>query len=224
MKELRFDTEEAWLGALVERWTEVGVLSLRARGSFNVCLSGGSSPAAFYQALSKISWTWDATKLFIGDERRVPPDHQESNYRMIYEAFYPKRVSIERWQTESGDWEGAVRDYGRRMQAAVGDPPRFDLMLLGIGTDGHTASLFPGTRALQERERVTVVNAVPQLPSTRLTITYPVIENSREIWFLSKGAAKQPWIDKMTGGEDHSFPAGAVTCRQGEITIFNCTA
>ncbi|MEM9400323.1 MAG: 6-phosphogluconolactonase [Verrucomicrobiota bacterium] len=221
MKELRFDSQEKWLEALVEKWQEWGSACLGARGTFSVALSGGSSPQAFYEALTKIDWTWDATEMFVGDERRVPPDHPDSNYKMMWEAFHPKRIKLHRWKTEDNDLQAASLDFSKQLTSVLGNPPRFDLILLGIGNDGHTASLFPETAALNETDSFTVVNQVPQLSTTRLTLTYPVIEKARAVWFLSKGEGKQPWIDKMTAGDTDSCPAAQVICQESEPLIFN---
>jgi 6-phosphogluconolactonase len=222
MTHLRFDNETDWIAALIAKWQEVGSEALQKRGVFNVALSGGSSPESFYRALGKIKWPWSATHLFIGDERCVPLDHKDSNYRMIYEAFYPQNIKLERWKTELFTAENVAADYERRMIRDLGQPPRFDLVLLGIGNDGHTASLFPGTKALLEDAKYAVPNWIPQLNTHRLTLTYPTLRQAKEIWFVSKGAGKQEWIERMEQGTSPEFPAAAVTTERGEIKIFNC--
>jgi 6-phosphogluconolactonase len=224
MTERSFDNAQAWLAALVEAWQSAGGQALRQRGEFIVALSGGSTPAAFYKELAKLDWPWSSTRLFIGDERWVPSDHEQSNHRMIYEAFYPKPLSLERWKTEMASPAEAAMDYEKRTLRVAGDPPRFDLVLLGIGSDGHTASLFPGTDALDEFVRYAIHNRVPQLETTRLTYTYALLAQARDIWFLAKGADKQPWIQKMAAGNDRSFPAARVEAPRGTVTIFNCQA
>jgi 6-phosphogluconolactonase len=217
----RYGTSEEWLKALEENWARVGGDALQTRGQFTVSLSGGSTPKPFYESLAKnAEWPWSSTWMYIGDERNVPFDHKDSNYKMIYESFYPRKVKLEKWQSDHPDLEFVARDYAKKMASVVGEPPRFDLTLLGIGDDGHTSSLFPNTAALDEKEKWMVWNEVPQLHTKRLTSTYPLIYQSREIWFLAKGNSKLQWIEKMLQG-DTSFPAGRVTCREdAAIRIF----
>ncbi len=221
MTHLRFESENSWIEALIKAWQEAGSNALQKRGNFTVSLSGGASPESFYKALSKIEWPWSSTRLFIGDERWVPADHKDSNYHMIYESFYPRAIQLERWKTELQKPEEAAADYERRLHKELAHPTRFDLVLLGIGNDGHTASLFPGTKALEESSKLAVSNWVPQADAMRLTLTYPLFKLAREIWFVSKGAGKQPWIEKMALGQGTDFPAGRITCDYGEIRIFN---
>lgn len=219
MQRIDFATEEAWLDGLLNAWQQTGGASLQSRGDFKVALAGGSTPAAFYKSLSKTEWPWAATRFFIGDERWVPIDHAQSNYRMIYESFYPHKIQLTRWKTELTKPEEAALDYERQLKQELSQPPRFDLILLGIGEDGHTASLFPNTRGLDEESRLCISNHVPKLETFRLTFTYPLISNAREVWFLAKGEKKLPWIEKMIKGTDTSFPAARIKCA-GEVKIF----
>lgn len=216
------ETETAWLGGLLEAWEAVGGDALARRGAFHVGLCGGSTPAVFYKALARSKWPWSATQLYIGDERCVPPNHRDSNYRMIYEAFYPVKPVLHRWKTELGDYARAATDYEHLIKRETGDPPRFDLLLLGIGDDGHTASLFPGSPALNEETRSIVLTEIPRLKSKRLTITLPVIRRARVVWFLSRGAKKWPWVEKMAAGQGADFPAGRATCDAAPPIIHHC--
>lgn len=215
-----FDTLNSWLDALTAKWHEVGLTALQERGVFNVALSGGSTPKPFYEKLARADWPWDATHLFIGDERWVPATDSQSNYRMIYEALYPKRVQLERWKTEMNRPADAAREYEKRIEKQLGIPPRFDLILLGIGEDGHTASLFPDSTALEETTHLTAACSVPKLSTLRLTMTYPLLYQAREIWFLAKGGSKKPWIERMLAGNDNSFPSARVQTKSGKISIF----
>lgn len=217
-----FEEESAWLEALEENWKRCGSTALDARGTFKVCLAGGSTPAVLYRKIASMEWPFEATTFFIGDERYVPMDHKDSNYRMIYEAFYPHRIRLMRWKTELADPAQAAKEYEREMKQDLSTPPRFDLVLLGLGEDGHTASLFAGTAALKEDYRLAIENRVHQLGAYRLTMTYPLLDFAREIWFLTRGEKKRPWIDKLVAGGDDSFPAGAVRCEKGEIRLFHC--
>ncbi|MDR2463420.1 MAG: 6-phosphogluconolactonase [Verrucomicrobiales bacterium] len=219
---LRFDRESDWLAALTVNWRRLGSEALHRRGVFNVALSGGATPGNFYRVLGRADWAWSATQLFISDERWVPTAHQDSNHRMIYEAFYPLTLNLERWKTELPKAGDAAADYERRLIRALGQPPRFDLILLDVGADGHTAALFPGTRALTVRDRYAVANWVPQLGAQRLTLTYATLNQAGEIWFLARGGEKQPWLQRMEQGASPDFPAAAVTTERGEIKIFNC--
>jgi 6-phosphogluconolactonase len=215
-------SEPAWIDALMEGWEAIGGEALAARGTFHVALSGGSTPATFYRALARSKWPWSATQLYIGDERCVSPDHKDSNFKMIYEAFYPVKPNLHRWKTELGDYARAALDYEHLIKRETGDPPRFDLVLLGIGEDGHTASLFPGTTGLKEETRMVVLNPVPQLKTKRLTFTYPALRRARRIWFLSRGNSKRPYVDKMAAGQGASFPAGGVVCDTAPPVIHHC--
>lgn len=221
MERINFATEAAWLDGLLEAWKATGGQSLQARGDFKVALSGGSTPGTFYKSLAKSGWPWEATKFFIGDERWVPIDHKDSNYRMIYESFYPNKIQLTRWKTELTKPEEAAADYERTLKQELSQPARFDLVLLGIGDDGHTASLFPGSKALLEQRRLTFAHYVQQVEGFRLTVTYPLIALAREVWFLARGEKKKAWVDKMTAGSDTFFPASKVTA-QGAVKIFYC--
>lgn len=215
-------SEQEWLDQLLEAWRALGSEAVSRRGCFNVALSGGSTPTTFYRALAKSSWPWSATQLFIGDERCVGPDHKDSNYKMIYESLFPRKPILHRWKTEMRDYASAALDYEHLIKRETGDPPKFDLILLGIGNDGHTASLFPGTTALNEEARSVVVNDVPQLKTKRLTFTYTAFKRARTVWFLSRGESKKPWVDKMISGDAQDFPAGRVHCDLTEPLIYHC--
>ncbi|MFQ3670589.1 MAG: 6-phosphogluconolactonase [Verrucomicrobiia bacterium] len=214
-----FPDQPSWLDALLDHWNRVGGQALLSRGEFFVALSGGSTPASFYRALAQRPWSWEATRLFIGDERWVPHDDPRSNYRMIYQSFYPRPVQIERWKTELPRPEDAALDYARRLKHILRDPPRFDLLLLGIGNDGHTASLFPSTSGLHETQALTTWHYVDAVRMPRLTFTYPLIHLAREVWFLATGPDKKIWIDKILSGAT-DFPAARVTCATTPPQIF----
>ncbi|MEM9446206.1 MAG: 6-phosphogluconolactonase [Verrucomicrobiota bacterium] len=223
VKEFSFEKEEAWIESLLEHWQDYGSQCLAARGSFSVALSGGNSPLAFYRALAQINWTWDATELFIGDERRVPPEHPDSHYRNIWESFHPRRVKLHRWKTEESDLQKVAQIFEKNMSTILGRHPKFDLVLLGVGNDGHTASLFPESPALEVKNSYAVANPIQQQSTTRLTITYPVIERARQVWFLVKGQEKQLWIEKMKSSQDPTFPVTQAFRLSNQAHIFYCT-
>ena len=162
--------------------------AVRASGRFTVALSGGSTPKALYSLLAtKSNIPWDKIYFFWGDERHVPPDHPESNYRMANEALLSKvpvrPENIFRIHAEEKDAAAAALQYEQALKdffhLSPGQFPRFDLVLLGTGPDGHTASLFPGTAALNETQRLVVANWVPKFNTHRITFTFPVSECRR---------------------------------------------
>jgi 6-phosphogluconolactonase len=179
---------------------------LRARvdahrgGPFTIALSGGSTPKKLYE---RLELPWDKVELFFGDERSVPPDHPDSNYGMVKKALLDRSgATAHRMRAEAGGAEGYEVLLRRKLS------PAFDLVLLGMGTDGHTASLFPGTRALDEETRWVVMNEVPQLDTRRMTITFPVINAAARVWILACGADKRPVLQKLAAGAD--FPIARV--------------
>jgi len=186
--------------------------ALAAKGSFRVSLSGGSTPKTLYGILAsdefRNRFPWQLVSWYWGDERFVPYDHPESNYRMTREAMLAKAPvppqNIHPVPVD-GSPQDAARRYEQALQQAYGatvlDParPLFDLTLLGLGTDGHTASLLPGDPVLEERERW--VAAVSHgRPEIRITMTYPVIESSRCVAFLVTGREKAPILQAIRAG------------------------
>lgn len=189
-------------------------------GPFRLALSGGSTPRALYARLAGRDLPWERLRLFLGDERAVPPDHPDSNYRMVRETLLagaplaPEQVH--RWETERGP-EGAAEAYEATLAREFGGfPPRFDLVLLGMGDDGHTASLFPGTPALEVLDRSTAANPPGGSRGWRLTLTFPVLNAARRVLFLVAGASKTPALRTVLAGGD--LPAARV--RGTEDTLF----
>jgi 6-phosphogluconolactonase len=195
--------------------------ALAARGPFRVSLSGGSTPKALYALLAsdefKARFPWPRVFWYWGDERFVPYDHPDSNYRMTCEAMLSKAPvppeNIFPIPTD-GDPDDAARRYERTLQDAYGagtlDPqrPLFDITLLGIGADGHTASLLPGESVLNERKRW--VAAVPHgRPEVRITLTYPAIDSSRRVAFLVAGEEKAAIFGAIRSGNS-DVPAARV--------------
>lgn len=170
--------------------------AIQARGEYSLVLSGGSTPQPVYRALAENAdqIDWERIFIFWGDERCVPPDHRDSNYLMAMETLL-SRVPVQgqnifRMLGEI-DADAAAQDYQEMLAAFFHDKEkRFDTVLLGLGEDGHTASLFPGTKALKETERWAVANPHPYSDTTRLTLTYPAINSARQIIFLVSGENK----------------------------------
>jgi 6-phosphogluconolactonase len=188
--------------------------AIAARGCFSVALSGGATPRALYQRLAGLPFSekipWAKVHLFWGDERAVPPDHPDSNYRMAYETLIahvpipPENVhrmpaEKENLQTAAEEYEETLR---RFFKLSKGEWPSFDLILLGVGPDGHVASLFPGSPALEEKKRWVIAVYVERLKSSRLTLTLPVLNRGREILFLAAGKEKAETIRDILS--DHS--------------------
>ena len=163
---------------------------------FTIALSGGSTPKRLYELLAapprRDQVRWDAVELFFGDERAVPPEHPDSNYGMAKRALLDHvPVRAHRMPAESGDAAEYARILGECITKRRDGAPVFDVVLLGMGEDGHTASLFPGTAALAERAAWVVMNEVPQLHTRRMTLTYPTLNAAARVWALIAGAGKR---------------------------------
>ena len=195
-------------------------------GRFTVALSGGKTPQALHAHLLSQSLDWPRTIVLFGDERCVPPEHPESNYRMARETLLDRLATppreILRMEGERPPAEAAAR-YGEAMRQVFPETPfpRIDLVILGMGADGHTASLFPGTAALLERERWVAENHVPQLGAWRLTLTLPVLQSAAAILFLITGKDKATVLGEAFGGAPHPapYPCELVRPRDGVLTV-----
>ena len=201
--------------------------AIAERGSFSVALAGGSTPKATYEVLASDyaeKLDWSKVHVFFGDERTVPPDHEDSNYRMAQLTLLSRVPvgSIHRMRGELPPAEAAAayEEDLRGFFGASDDPPSFDLILLGIGEDGHTASLFPETSALEVHDRWVVANPVLKLETTRLTLTVPVINASRAVNFLVAGRDKAEALREILEGDadPRAFPAKFVHPEDGDLT------
>lgn len=198
---------------------------------FSVCLSGGSTPRRLYELLAaeprRRTFPWGRTHWFWGDERFVPPDDKASNYRMTREAMLSHvpapPANIHPIPTVGLSPQQAAEAYARELRAFHGedalDParPLFNVVLLGLGTNGHTASLFPGQPVLDERTRWTGTMTDPEA-GTRITLTYPALESAREVVYLVAGADKQPMLKRLLAA-DPTIPAGRLK-PQGSLHFF----
>ncbi|HEX3723274.1 MAG TPA: 6-phosphogluconolactonase [Nitrolancea sp.] len=206
-------TTAALAQAAADRFVTIVAQRQRQGGVARIALSGGSTPRALFTLLASPEYAskidWHALEIFWGDERTVPPDHSDSNYRMSQETLLSKvPVNEQRIHRMRGELESdaAAADYSLVLQQVfelTGEHamPQFDLILLGIGPDGHTASLFPHTSALAERELLVVANPVPQQQTTRLTLTVPVLQAASTVVFLVAGADKAPAVRLAIEGE-----------------------
>ncbi len=205
----RYPTLDSLAAAAGELFVELANDAMTERGVFHVALSGGSTPRAIHLWMAQHAYdlNWSKVQLWFGDERCVPPDHEDSNYKMARDTLldaldipphniHPMRGEFTPTQAAEvyeSDLRGAFPD----------DLPRFDLVFLGLGEDGHTASLFPHTDALLENERWVVANHVPQLGVWRITLTAPVLNQARVVAFLVTGEKKAEALNTVLNGEYH---------------------
>jgi 6-phosphogluconolactonase len=203
--------------------------AVAARGAFTLALSGGSTPRALYALLADPArafaarMPWGSTQILFGDERHVPPGHADSNFRMAREALLARvpvpAENVHRIRGELPDAAEAAAEYASELRAVLGGVPEIDLVLLGLGEDGHTASLFPGSPALDERERWVAAPWVERLGAFRITLTLPVLERAREVLFLVAGAAKAAALQSALQGSRGAepVPAARVRPRDGRL-------
>lgn len=231
--EVRILTDAAGIARRAAReFLSAAAAAVKDKGSFSVALSGGSTPKALYAMLVddpslRAQLPWDKMQLFFGDERHVPPDHPDSNFRMATEAMISKSplkpAQVTRIKGEYVDAEQAANEYDQAIRSyfklAAGKFPRFDLVLLGLGGDGHTASLFPGTKALHETSRTAVRNWVGKLLTDRITMTAPAINNSAQVIFMVAGADKAPALTAVLerNYEPEQLPAQLIQPENGTL-------
>jgi 6-phosphogluconolactonase len=206
--------------------------AIEDHGRFAVVLAGGSTPKATYEILARDyrdRIDWGKVHVFFGDERSVPPDHEDSNYKMAREALlgHVPVGSVHRMQGElppdeaAEAYEQELRDFFGREEL-----PQFDLILLGTGGDGHTASLFPETSALEVHDRRVVANPVLKLETTRVTLTVPVINAARAVYFLVAGEGKaEPVAEILEGNPDpREYPASLIQPDAGPVWMLDRAA
>lgn len=190
-----------------------------------VALSGGSTPRRMHELLAEAPGIdWSRVHVYFGDERSVPPDDPDSNYRMARETLLDRtgipEPNVYRMRGEI-DPVDAAQEYQAELERTFGvkppEFPRFDAIVLGLGTDGHTASLFPGTDALHERRRWVVANHVPQLGTKRITLTYPVLNNAALVMFLAAGTNKRDALRGVFGPADQERPPAAHVQPSGKV-------
>ncbi len=202
--------------------------AVRTNGKFTVALSGGSTPKSMFSLLASGSIPaipWDKIFFFWSDERHVPPDDPESNYRMANEAMLSKvpvpAANIFRVRAEEKNADAAAREYGQTIAKFFalhpGEFPRFDLTLLGLGPDGHTASLFPGSAGLEEQSRLVIANWVEKFKTFRITFTYPVLNHSACVMFLVSGVDKAPILHEVLENPASGLPAQQVCPTDGKL-------
>lgn len=195
-----------------EHFIHLAAQAIAEKGRFAVALSGGSTPRSLYTLLANDPYReqvrWSAVHVFWGDERCVPPDHLESNYGMAREALLAKvNIPVENVHRMAAEKppEQAAEEYERILHTFFnlkpGELPHFDLILLGLGPDGHTASLFPGTPVLHEQGRLVAAPFVEKLNAYRLTLTLPVLNHAANVTFLVEGEAKASVVRDVIEGK-----------------------
>ncbi|MCU0497767.1 MAG: 6-phosphogluconolactonase [Anaerolineae bacterium] len=214
-REGRLMISSEWVESAAEQIFAHADRAIAQHGRFTIALSGGSSPKRVYERLAeqKTRLDWSRVQIFWGDERCVPPNHPDSNYQMAFQALIreiePLCGTIHRMRGELPPEKAAER-YNETLRSTFETSiPRFDLLLLGMGSDGHTLSLFPHSAALLERDRACVANHVETLNAWRLTLTPPVIEQAHAILFLITGADKADMLQTVRYGayQPDKYPA-----------------
>jgi 6-phosphogluconolactonase len=207
---------------------DLSKIAVASKGRFSVAVSGGSTPLRLYEILGSTlrkAIFWDRTEIFWADERCVPPDHGDSNYKGVHDALLSRidipPANIHRIKGEMSSEEGA-REYEEELKRYFinSGSCAFDLVILGLGEDGHTASLFPESAALAEKKRCAVNVYVERLRSWRITLTVPVLNNSSSILFLVTGLKKSGILKEVLGdrGNSRKYPAGLINPVAGEVT------
>lgn len=206
--------------------------AIESHGRFLIALSGGSTPKTLYQVLATPEWKarldWSRIFFLFGDERCTQPDHPESNFRMAQTSlFEPLNIQPDHIYRMKGEYEdpmAAAQNYEERVReltkCSAPEPPRLDLILLGLGEDGHTASLFPGTAAMQEDNRIVTVGQAPTGVRSRLTLTLGVLNHAAVVMFLVTGPGKAQMVRRVLNPEseaDRSLPAARILLESGRL-------
>ena len=229
-----YPTPQTLLDAAAQHVLEHAQQAISARDSFTLALAGGSTPKGLYTRLaappfrSQLDWT--KVRVFWGDERHVPPDHEDSNYRMAHEALLSRvpisMAHVHRVPSELPDAQTVADQYEAvlRKQFDVFEPdvPRFDFILLGMGPDGHTASLFPGTQAVHATSRLVAAPWVERLQTSRITFTPVLLNHARQVTFLICGHAKAQTLHAVLEGpfQPDALPAQIIRPHSGHLTWF----
>jgi 6-phosphogluconolactonase len=229
----RMMTPQDLFQAAGEELIRTATEAIAQRGRFSIALSGGSTPRSLYTLIAanaSSTLPWDKMFFFWGDERHVPADDADSNYRMAKETLLSKvaipPANIFRIPAENPDADAAAEAYEQTLRKffdpAPGEFPRFDLILLGMGPDGHTASLFPETPALEEKVRLVVANRVEKMNTVRITLTLPVLNAARCVLFLVSGIDKAGALHEVLEGNGpaEKYPSKLVRPSAGRLIWF----
>ena len=209
-----------------EKFIEIAHQAIERQGAFSVALSGGSTPKKLYELLASPDFReqldWEQIHFFFGDERNVPPDSDESNFKMADSAMFSRLKELPATNIHRVPGEAAAADAANEYEQLLKDffqneLPRFDLILLGMGPDGHTASLFPESPALTENARWFVENWVEKFSAYRLTLTFPVINNAANVLFLVAGSDKAVVLNEVLHGAENKYPSQKINPLDGEL-------
>jgi 6-phosphogluconolactonase len=224
---LVYETPEELAEAAARDFVFRAEAAINERGRFAVALAGGSTPKGTYEALARDyadKLDWSKVHVFFGDERIVHPDHEDSNYRMVRETLL-SRITVSgvprmRCELPPSEAAAAYEQELREFFETSEEPPSFDLIVLGLGEDGHTASLFPETSALDVTDRWVVANPVLKLETTRLTLTIPVLNAAKAVTFLVAGENKAEALREILEGDadPRGYPAKFVRPEDGDLT------
>jgi 6-phosphogluconolactonase len=226
-----FDSEETLFRGAAERFCEIGAQAIKDRGRYTVALSGGSTPKRLHNQLATAfasKLPWEKVFFFFGDERHVPPDFPESNFRMASETLLSKlpispdhvfRIpgEIPDANQAAGLYEQSLREF---FHLEAGRFPRLDFVLLGIGPEGHTASLFPDTTALKETRHLVVGNWVGIHSTWRITCTYPMLNNAANVMFLAEGESKAEIVRAALKDPSANLPCQGIQPVEGTLVWF----
>ena len=229
-----YPTTQALLDAAAHHVLDHARQGIAARDAFTIALAGGSTPKGLFAMLAappfRNQLDWTRIRFFWGDERHVPPDHADSNYRMAHEALLRhlpiSAAQVHRVPSELPDAQAAADQYEaalrEQFEVSEQDVPRFDLILLGMGPDGHTASLFPGTQAVHETSRLVAAPWVEKLQASRITFTPVLLNHARHVMFLICGRAKAETLHAVLEGpfQPDALPAQVIGPRAGTLTWF----
>jgi 6-phosphogluconolactonase len=232
-REIRILADGAAIAKRVaQEFVQAAAAAVREHGAFNVALAGGSTPKALYSLLAtdpslRSQVPWEKLHLFFGDERHVGPGDADSNFRMATEAMISRvpltKDQVVRIKGEYPDAEEAAREYEQALQSYFklkpGEYPRFDLLFAGMGNEGHTLSLFPGTKALHADGRIVVRNWIGKLYTERITLTAAAASNAARILFMVTGADKAPALKAVLEGpfEPEQLPAQLLQPKNGKL-------
>jgi 6-phosphogluconolactonase len=223
---------DEWAQDVAAFIVSIGEEAIRSNGRFIIALSGGSTPKTLYQVLAasegQARLDWSRVFFLFGDERCTPPDHPESNFKMVHAALFqplnihPDHIFRMKGESESPmvaaqEYEETIRRLTKSFPPQV---PRIDLVLLGLGDDGHTASLFPGTAALQEHNRIVTVGQAPTGIRSRLTLTLGVLNHAAVVLFLAAGPGKAHMVRRVLDPEseaDRFLPAARISPSSGRL-------
>jgi 6-phosphogluconolactonase len=224
-----FDTGKAAAAFAAENWMEACRESVQTKGYFAAALSGGRTPIDFYRMLSENGkgLPWSQTHIFFADERYVPATHKESNYRLVWECLLSQvpvpEHNVHRVRTEEATAERAAETYEQEIRRFFGIEgariPEFGLIMLGIGEDGHTASLFPGASYLTEDRRVAIPVVAEKPPYMRISLSLPLLTTAQRIMFLVTGSQKAGVVREIIEDSESMLPASIVKRRARNVHV-----